>query len=137
LSPGTFPLVKPDALFERPGFLKTGSTFFYQRPSTTHRGAWKICGLESPKGTACAAHFLIDRTRCWSAISLWRWISERFYFFLGYLDGEGGACQFAFATLESPLTLGRSQDEFWCPGSGASAPAAIQCQRHAARRVLS
>ena len=37
---------------------------------------------------------------------LWRWIVDRVYFFTGYVDGEGGAAQLAFAklSLPSPVT---------------------------------
>ena len=134
LDPGTFPLITPELLLTNRGFKTAGVMFFHQHGNRGRHGAWKMCGVKFPKNTVSASHFVIDRTRCWSALSLWRWVSERKYFFHGYVDGDGGQAQFAFAKLGQPISIARAANAFW---SGESkAPPVVQRHRAAARRCL-
>jgi hypothetical protein len=135
LEPGAFPLTAPDALFKNRAFKNSGTLFVRTGPNRGRRGAWKLCGLPFPKFTISAAHFLIDRTRCWSALALWRWVIDRAYFFHGYVDGDGGAAQFAFARLRHPLAVSRNTGAF-CSGEPSTAPQIVERQRRAARRAL-
>lgn len=107
LTPDAFSLQNPDRLFARLARARSGALFFHERRNQARPGVWKLCGLESPAETAGVSALLIDRARCWGALQLWRWVAERMYFFNGYVDGEGGAAQFAFARSGTPLTPGR------------------------------
>ncbi len=135
IEPGSFPLTAPDSLFTHRAFKKSGVLFFHQQINRGRRGVWKLCGLKFPRNTVSATHFVIDRARCWSALSLWRWVSERKYFFHGYVDGDGGEAQFAFAKLRRPISVGRNSRAFWTQETG-EAPPLIQRHLVAARRFL-
>jgi hypothetical protein len=135
LEPGAFPLAAPDSLFDHRPFEKSGVLFFQQQINRGRRGVWKLCGLKFPPSTVNATHFLIDRARCWSPLSLWRWVSERKYFFHGYVDGDGGEAQFAFAKLRQPISVSRNSHAFWADETGA-VPPLVQHHRAAAARVL-
>ena len=105
IEPGTFPLVAPESWFRKKTFRSSGVLFpagpvFRARP-----GVWKLTGLGPPIHTADASVMLVDRWRCWSALHLWRWMVDRTYFFHGYVDGDGGAAQLAFARLALPAPL--------------------------------
>jgi hypothetical protein len=109
LEPGIRLRVAPQKLFGERAFRDAGVLFtaaaaFHARP-----GVWKLCGLKSPRLTAGTACIILDRARCWSALSLWQWVVEHAYFFTGYVDGDGGAAQLAFAKLgqAAPLSLSR------------------------------
>jgi ADP-heptose:LPS heptosyltransferase len=136
LDAGVFPRVTPDALFARPAFRKNNAVFFGAQPNVARVGVWKLCSLNFPRRTMNAAHFVLDRSRWWSALQLWRWIVDRTYFFNGYVDGDGGAAQLAFAKLGSPPPLGRSSAAFWSVDSAAPAPALVERHRREARRDL-
>jgi hypothetical protein len=135
IEPGAFPLAAPDSLFDHRAFKNSGVLFFQQQINRGRRGVWKLCGLKFPRSTVNATHFLIDRAHCWSALSLWRWASERKYFFHGYVDGDGGEAQFAFAKLRQPISVSRNSHAFWTDETGA-APPLVQRHRAAAARAL-
>jgi hypothetical protein len=109
--------------------------FFRQQINRGRRGIWKLCGLKFPRSTVRATHFVVDRARCWSALSLWRWVSERKYFFHGYVDGDGGEAQFAFAKLRRPISVAPNSHAFWSDETGA-APPLVRRHRAAAARIL-
>jgi hypothetical protein len=135
LDPGAFPLTVPDSLFADRPFINSGVLFFHRQINRGRRGIWKLCGLKFPTSTVNATHFLIDRARCWSALSLWRWVSERKYFFHGYVDGDGGEAQFAFAKLRQSISVARNSHAFWSDDMGA-APPLVRRHRAAAARIL-
>ncbi len=134
LQPGAFPHISPDALFASRAFKASGALFFHQQANRGRRGVWKLCGLKFPKHTISTTHFLIDRSRCWSALSLWRWVSERAYFFNGYVDGDGGAAQFAFAKLHQRISVSRNNGTFR-DGELNELPPLVRRHRRAARRA--
>jgi hypothetical protein len=135
LDPGAVPLVSPVALFANRAFKASGALFFHQQANRGRCGIWKLCGLKFPKSTLSTTHFLIDRSRCWSALSLWRWISARTYFFNGYVDGDGGAAQLAFAKLRQRISVSPNNRVFWA-GEPGGLPALVQRHRRVARRAL-
>ncbi|HWN95705.1 MAG TPA: glycosyltransferase family 9 protein [Methylomirabilota bacterium] len=113
LEPGHFPRVAPEKIFADRNFAQAGAVFGAAHQFNARPGVWKMCGLPIPRESADASAFLIDRVRCWSAITLWRWIVDRAYFFTGYVDGEGGAAQLAFAKLSLPAPVtGRFAENF-------------------------
>ncbi|HTD65748.1 MAG TPA: glycosyltransferase family 9 protein [Candidatus Limnocylindria bacterium] len=137
LDPDVFPLVVPDRLFSHRVFQESGALFFPRRKNVARPGVWKLCDLKLPRETASAAHLLVDRFRCWSALSLWKWISSRNYFFHGYVDGEGGAAQLAFAKLRLPSSMSRNTARwFWSTKSGEPTPPLVRERLRAATRSL-
>lgn len=136
LEAGAFPLVMPESLFARGAYQNSGNLFFHHRENRARPGVWKLCELNLPKSTASAGYALIDRARAWSALSLWHWITSRAYFFHGYMDGDGGAAQFAFAKLKLPISISRDTARaFWSAQSGAP-PSLVQRHLRSARRAL-
>lgn len=91
--------------FERTSFRKHGVVFPCGQRNGSRPGVWRLCGLPRPTDTAGLSGFVVDRGRHWAALGLWRWISGHMYFFNGYVDGEGGAAQLAFARQGRPLRL--------------------------------
>ena len=137
LEAGTFPLVNPESFFAKRGFRAHAALFFRRQENRARPGVWKLCRLDAPKNTASAAHFLIDRARRWSVLSLWRWITERNYFFHGYIDGDGGGAQLAFAKLNLRCPVARDfSTAFWFADSDKPMPSLIRRHLHAARRAL-
>jgi len=138
LEPGTFPLVPPEKLFAGGVFRKSGALFARRSEFRARRGVWKLCGLPVPRCSADVAAFLLDRNRCASVLPLWRWIVERAYFFTGYVDGDGGAAQIAFAKLSRPAPLSaRLPEHFWSSSRNTRPPELLRRELRAARRSLS
>ena len=119
LTAGARLLKNPEQLFQRLEGAESGIVAFRERKNQARAGAWKICGMEAPSDTVSVSPLILDRARCWSALHLWRWVLNHMYFFNGYLDGEGGAAQFAFARLGEPLTPVRRPRGFWAEASNA------------------
>ena len=105
VDPEKTPRVKLETIFANHDLAGAGVVFSRAHEFQARPGVWTMCGLRAPRDTANASAFLMDRKRCWSAISLWRWIVDRNYFFSGYVDGEGGAAQLAFAKLSYPVPV--------------------------------
>lgn len=105
IDPGELATLRCESLFQHALYRSSGALFFDERENGARPGAWNLCGMKRPIRTAAANCFLIDRTRWWHVVQLWRWICERQYFFHGYLDGDGAAAQLAFAMFghEPPL----------------------------------
>ena len=100
------PLVPPAGdVFDRIAFREGGAVFPRWRRNGSRPGVWRLCGVPRPAHTAGLSGLVVDRARHWAALRLWRWISMHMYFFNGYVDGEGGAAQLAFARLGRPLRL--------------------------------
>jgi ADP-heptose:LPS heptosyltransferase len=138
LEPGTFPLVAPEKLFAARAFRRSGILFPRRSKFRARRGVWNLCGLSVPRSSADAAAFLIDRKRCSSVLPLWRWIVDRAYFFTGYVDGDGGGAQLAFAKLSLPAPLSTLlKEHFWPSSPNTPAPEVIRRELRAARRLLS
>ena len=105
IGPGA-PVAGPmEKIFERPPFQKTGAVFLGRHRNPARPGVWKLCELEMPRHTVGTGVMWIDRQRCWSALQLVRWIVRHYYFFHGYVDGDGGAAQLAFQKLAQPLSI--------------------------------
>ena len=136
LTPGTFLLQKPEALFVRLSDADSGAVVFRERRNDARAGVWKLCGLEPPVSTAGTSLMLIDCARCWAALQLWRWVLDRMYLFNGYVDGEGGTAQFAFTGLGTPLNPARRPNSFWSDTSVTPAPALVVQHHRAAARAL-
>jgi hypothetical protein len=137
LEPGTFPLVAPELLFANRAFKASGALFFHGQKKRARPGVWKLCGMDLPKNTASAALMVLDRSRCWSALSLWNWIGGRNYFFRGYVDGDGGAAQLAFAKLNLPLSISRdTASTFWSAELNTPAPPMVERHRRTTKRAL-
>jgi ADP-heptose:LPS heptosyltransferase len=107
LDPGAVWRVSPGKLFAAREFVTRAAIFYAGEKFGARPGVWKLCGLPVPRRAAEISAFVIDRQRCWPAIVLWRWIVDRSYFFSGYLDGEGGPAQLAFAMVRRAMPMHR------------------------------
>lgn len=116
IEPGAFPLVSPESWFRKISFRSAGVLFPAGRSFRARPGVWKRAGLVPPRRSAEARVMLVDRARCWSALHLWRWMVDRTYFFHGYVDGDGGAAQLAFARLALPAPLSTHLNSSLWPG---------------------
>ena len=105
LGPSASGSVPVEKIFSHPEFQATGAVFLGHHPNPSRPGVWKLCGLEMPEHSAETDLLWIDRQRCWSALHLVRWMVAHYYFFLGYVDGDGGAAQLAFQKLNQPLAV--------------------------------
>ena len=138
LEPGTFPLIAPKKIFGTAPFGKAPIVFPRGAIFNARRGVWKLCGLPTPRYSANAQIVLIDRKRCSSVLSLWRWIAERAYFFTGYLDGSGGAPQLALAKLSHPARLSSGlAKHFWTSSSETPPPKLVRDELRAVGRLFS
>ena len=118
LDPGVRLHAAPDALFRNSAFQKAGVLFAPKGEFRARIGVWKLCGLTVPRHTAATGCFIMDRSQCWRALSLWRWIVDRTYFFNGYVDGDGGTAQLAFAATGQHAPLSRALRAFALSNNG-------------------
>ena len=138
LEPGTYPLTSPSQIFADHPFGKSSMVFPRGSKFSARPGVWKLCGMPPPSYSANAAVVLIDRKRCSSVLSLWRWIVDRAYFFTGYLDGDGGAAQLALAKLSRSARLStRLAKDFWSSSCDSPPPKIVRREICAARRLFS
>lgn len=122
LAPGVCLRVAPGELFDARAFRRTGALFGVRGKFTARPGVWKLCRLPPPSQTADPACFVIERARCWSALTLWRWMLQHAYFFKGYVDGDGGAAQLAFTTVAQRISLKLPRAAFTCSGPATPSP---------------
>ena len=134
---GTFPTQSPDTWFVRKSFNSAGVLFPAAHVFRARVGVWKLAGLVPPRHTAEIRTMLVDRSRCGSALHLWRWVTDRTYFFHGYVEGEGGAAQLAFAKLALPAPLSTHLRASLWPGRQPSpVPGPVQRALRWARQAL-
>lgn len=105
MTPGVLLQAPPQTVFALRPFRTTGALFPQHGEFRARPGVWKMCRLRAPARTAGNHCIVLDRQRAWAALSLWRWIVDKSYFFSGYVDGDGGAAQLAFARLSQRLSL--------------------------------
>jgi hypothetical protein len=137
IAPGTFPRVSPESWFRKRTFRSSGVLFPAGQVFRARPGMWKLTGLVPPRQSADARVILLDRTRCWSALHVWQWVVDRTYHFHGYVDGDGGAAQLAFARLALPAPLSSHLQSTLWPGRTASpTPAPVQRALRWAKQAL-
>jgi hypothetical protein len=112
IAPGVLLQMPPRKLFTLRPFRTAGALFPNRGEFRARPGVWKLCRLRAPASAAGNHCIVLDRQRAWAALSLWRWIVDKNYFFSGYVDGDGGAAQLAFARLGHRLSLSMPPNAF-------------------------
>ena len=96
------PARNPEYLFETPQYRQTGAIFWpdYGRFPNTHV-IWANCGLAQPDGPEVeSGQIIVDKARCWEALSLAMWFNEQSDFYYQYLHGDKETFRLAFHKLK-------------------------------------
>lgn len=101
------PVVDPTFLFDTPEYKTTG-TLFWPDPEQLHTGPeslrWKIFGVTyraSPDQES--GQLLVDKKRCWHALSLCNWYNEHSDFYYRHVYGDKETFRFAWQRVEQPI----------------------------------
>jgi hypothetical protein len=107
LDADNIPVRDPEYLFDSPAYRSTGAIFWpdVSRFEKTAQ-AWTLLGLERPATPEFeSGQMLVDKTRCWRALSLAMWLNENSDFFYRFLHGDKETFHLAFQKLGQPFTL--------------------------------
>jgi hypothetical protein len=101
------PVRNPEYLFKSPEFKKTGAIFWpdFGRLAPT-RSIWKICGVryqDEPEFES--GQILINKERCWKAMSLALWYNEHADFYYQHIHGDKDTFHMAFRKLNQPYSM--------------------------------
>ena len=101
------PVRDPEYLFASPPFRNHGAVFWpdFGR-SNRANPIWRSCGLAVPKGPEFeSGQVLVDKSRCWQALSLCMWFNENSDFYFQHLHGDKDTFHLAFACMRLPFAL--------------------------------
>jgi len=95
------PLVNPRTMFDTPEYARTGAIFW---PDLGRIGAqsplWEICGVEYQNEPEFeSGQIVVDKQRCWRALSLALWMNEHADFFYLHMHGDKETFHLAFRRL--------------------------------------
>lgn len=97
------PVVNPEVLFDTPQFRNRGAIFWpdYQpRPRRRSLPVWRSCGLSPPREPEFeSGQIVLDKQRCWKALSLCVWFNENSDFYYQLLHGDKETFHLAFRKL--------------------------------------
>ncbi len=101
------PIRNPEYLFKCQEFKKTGAVFWpdFGRLAST-RSIWKICGVryrDEPEFES--GQILVDKERCWKALSLALWYNEHADFYYQHIHGDKDTFHMAFRKLDQPYAM--------------------------------
>ncbi|MGO8698727.1 MAG: glycosyltransferase family 9 protein [Limisphaerales bacterium] len=103
------PVVNPEFLFSTPEFRATGAIFWPDFTQGAHKKAyaiWRSFGLRIPKEFEFeSGQIVLDKERCWRALSLSWWINENSDFFYRHLHGDKETFHLAFRKLKTAYSL--------------------------------
>jgi hypothetical protein len=103
------PVVNPEFLFDTPQFRNSGAIFWpdYQPwPSRRALPVWSSCGLCPPREREFeSGQIVLDKQRCWRALSLCMWFNENSDFYYQYLHGDKETFHLAFRKLRMNYCL--------------------------------
>lgn len=103
------PVVNPEYLFATSQFHSTGAIFWPDRVRKRKRDAvsiWRSFGLRLPNEPEFeAGQILLDKQRCWRALSLAAWMNENGDFFYRFIPGDGETYHLAFRKLRMPYRV--------------------------------
>ncbi len=103
------PVVNPEFLFDTPEFKLSGAVFWPDRPVPRNdkvTAIWRSCGLRQPAEPEFeSGQILIDKQRCWKALSLAGWFNENADFYYQHLHGDKETFHLAFRRLKQPYVL--------------------------------
>jgi hypothetical protein len=103
------PVVNPEFLFDAPEYKSAGAVFWPDVPiprtgKTT--AIWRSCGLRQPDEPEFeTGQILLDKKRCWPALSLTMWFNENSDFYYRHLHGDKETFHLAFRKLRQPYSL--------------------------------
>jgi hypothetical protein len=105
------PVREPSFLFDRPEFRDTGTLFWPDivRLSPDNE-IWGISGLSyRDMWSIESGQMVLDKSRCWRALSLSHWINQRSDVFYQFLHGDKDTYLIAWLMLAQPYHLIRHQ----------------------------
>ncbi len=101
------PVRDPDFLFDRPEFRDTGTVFWPDivRLSPDNE-IWAVSGLSYRDTPSLeSGQMVLDKSRCWRALSLSNWINQHSNVFYQYLHGDKDTYLIAWLMLTQPYHL--------------------------------
>lgn len=101
------PIVNPEYLLKHQQFKDTGAIFWpdYRRMKPDDP-IWKICGVryrDEPEFES--GQILVDKAKCWRALSLALWYNEHSDFYYQYILGDKDTFRMAFRKLNQPYSM--------------------------------
>lgn len=94
------PIVNPEFLFDTPQYRETGAIFwpdYDQGKNEKKQTIWKSCGLRQPQEPEFeTGQMVVDKKRCWVALSLCMWFNENSDFYYNYIYGDKETFHLAF-----------------------------------------
>ncbi|GEM_PF-1734745 len=101
------PVADPERLFASPQFKRTGAVFWpdYGRMEKSDP-IWTSCGLARPDGPEFeSGQIVVDKERCWKALSLAMWFNENSDLYYSYIHGDKETFHLAFRKLNQPFSF--------------------------------
>jgi hypothetical protein len=101
------PVVNPAFLFETEEFRETGAIFWpdYGRDERSNV-VWNCLGITRPPGLEFeSGQIVIDKERCWKALSLSMWLNENSDFFYKHIHGDKETFHLAFVKARKSYSL--------------------------------
>lgn len=103
------PITNPDFLFRTPEFKETGAIFwpdYMLTDSPKDRTIWHSCGVELPNERQFeTGQIVVDKKRCWRALSLTMWMNENSDFYFKYVYGDKETFHIAFRRVEKSYSF--------------------------------
>lgn len=106
------PVLDPEFLFETPEFKATGAIFWPDfhivRRGRKARVIWRSCGLRAPDEPEFeSGQIVLDKARCWKALSLAMWFNENSDFYYEHFHGDKETFHLAFRKVKQRYALVR------------------------------
>jgi hypothetical protein len=101
------PLIAPDCLFEGAPFREAGAVFWpdFDQPEPPPE-VWRFCGVPYRREPPVeSGQVLVDKARCWRALSLCSWFNEHSDFFYRHVHGDKETFHLAFRKLDQPYAM--------------------------------
>jgi len=101
------PVVNPEFLFESKPYKNRGAIFWPDYGQfKKSQIIWDNCGLERPPGPEFeSGQIVVDKQRCWQALSLAMWFNEQSDFYYEHLHGDKETFHLAFCKLEKSFAM--------------------------------
>ncbi len=101
------PVRNPEYLFDSPEYAGTGAIFWpdYQRLGP-RRAIWKMCGVhyrDEPEFES--GQIVVNKERCWAALSLANWYNDHSEFFYQYMHGDKETFHMAWRKLGEEYSM--------------------------------
>jgi ADP-heptose:LPS heptosyltransferase len=103
------PVRDPAELFETPEYERAGAVFwpdYDAGPNAKLAAIWRSCGLRQPREPEFeSGQVLVNKSRCWPALSLTLWFNEQSDFYYRYLHGDKETFHLAFRKTATPYEM--------------------------------